>query len=62
MSSMCTFNAVKVQSGNGFIVDALFGNFAYLYKIYTVIELHTNFVVIHTGRQLVLHNVPSTFG
>ena len=29
MSSMCIFNAVKMQSGIGLIVDALLGNFAY---------------------------------
>ena len=29
-SLMCTFNAVKKQSGIGFIAGALFGNFAYL--------------------------------
>ena len=38
------FNAVKKQSGIGFIADALFGNFAYLHNLYTVIELHANFV------------------
>ena len=29
------FNAVKKQSGNGFVVDALFGNFAYLHNLHT---------------------------
>ena len=48
---MCIFNAVKKQSGIGFIVDALFGYFAYLHCLYTVVELHTNFVLIHFGRQ-----------
>ena len=43
-SSMCIFNAVKKQSGMGFRVDALFGNFAYLNNLYTVVELHINFV------------------
>ena len=42
--SMCIFNAFKKQSGIGFIVDALFGNFAYPHNLYTVVELHTNFV------------------
>ena len=45
---MSIFNAVKMQSGIGFIVDALFGNFAYLHNLYTVVELHINFVLIHT--------------
>ena len=40
---MCIFNAVKMQSGTGFIADALFGNFAYLHNLHTVIELHTDF-------------------
>ena len=48
---MCIFNAAKKQSGIGFIVDALFSNFAYLNSLYTVVELHTNFVLIHFGRQ-----------
>ena len=50
-ASMCTFNAVKKQSGIGFIVDALFGYFTYLHSLYTVVELHTNFVLIHFERQ-----------
>ena len=33
--SVCIFNAVKKQSGIGFIVDALFGNFANLHSLYT---------------------------
>ena len=49
-SSMCIFNAVKKQSGNRFIVDALFGDFAHPHSLYTVVELHTNFVLIHFGR------------
>ena len=39
------FNAVEKQSGIGFIVDALFGNFAYLHNSYTAVERHTNFVL-----------------
>ena len=54
MSSMCIFNAVKKQSGIGFIVDALFGCFVYLYSLYTIVELHTNFVLIHFRRQIYL--------
>ena len=50
-SSMCIFNAVKKQSGIGFIVDALFGYFAYLHNLYTVVQLHTNFVLIHFETQ-----------
>ena len=43
---------VKKQSGGiGFIVDALFGNFAYLNGLYKVVELYTNFVLIHFERQ-----------
>ena len=34
---MCIFYAVKKQSGIEFIVDALFGNFAYLYNLFTVV-------------------------
>ena len=50
-SSMCIFNAVKKQSGIGFLVDALFGNFADLHNLYIVVELHTNFVLIHCESQ-----------
>ena len=42
---MCIFNAVKKQPGNGFIIDALFRNFAYLHNLHTVVELHTNFIL-----------------
>ena len=52
MLSMCTFNAVKIQSGIGLIVDALFENVTYLHNLYTVVELCTNFVLIHFGSQL----------
>ena len=38
----------------GFIIDALFGNFVYLHNLYTVVELHTNYVLIHFKRQLLL--------
>ena len=48
---MRSFNAVKNQSGIGFIVDALFGSFVYLHNLHTVIEPHTNFVEIHFDRQ-----------
>ena len=34
------FNANKKQSGIGFIVDALFGNFTYLHNLYTVVKLN----------------------
>ena len=44
---MCIVNAVKKQAGIGFIVDALFDNFAYLHNLYTVVELHMNFLYIH---------------
>ena len=47
-SSVCIFNAVKKQSGIGFIVDALFGYFAYLHSFFTEVELHRNFVVIQS--------------
>ena len=50
-SSMCIFNAVKKQSGIAFIADALFDYFVYLHSLYIVVELHTNFVLIHFGRQ-----------
>ena len=43
----CIFNAAKKQSGIGFIVDALFGYFTHLHALYTVVELHTNFVLLH---------------
>ena len=48
---MCIYNAVKLQLGIGFIVDALFGYFAYLHNLYTVVELHTNFVLIQFENQ-----------
>ena len=41
---MCIFSAFKKQSGIGFIVDGLFGNFAYLHSLYAVVDPHTNFV------------------
>ena len=41
----------KIQSGIGFIVDALFDYFVYLHSLYTVVKLHTNIVLIHFGRQ-----------
>ena len=49
--SMCILNAVKKQSGIGFIADALFGSFACLHNLYTIVELHTNFVLIHSENQ-----------
>ena len=42
---MCIFNAFEKQSGIGFIVHTLFGYFAYLHSLYTVVELRTNFVL-----------------
>ena len=48
---MCILNAVKMQSGIEFTIDALFGNFAYLYNLYTVVKLHTDFVLMHFGSQ-----------
>ena len=51
ISLMCIFNAVKKLSGIRFIVDALCNNFTYLHSLYTAVELHTNFVLIHFGRQ-----------
>ena len=50
-SSVCIFNAVKKQSGIGFIVDALFGNFEYLHNLSTAVEMYTKFVLIHFGSQ-----------
>ena len=52
MSSMYNLNAVRNQSGIGCIVDALFGYCAYLHSLYTVVQLHINFVLIHFRRQL----------
>ena len=55
---MCIFNAVKKQSAIRFIVDALLGYFAYLHSLYTVIELHTNFVFIHFwNHNLIVHKL-----
>ena len=49
---MRIFNAIKKQSGIEFIVDALFGYFAYLHSFYTVVvELYKNFELIHFRRQ-----------
>ena len=53
-SLICIFKALKIQSVIGFIVDALSGYFSYLHSLYTVVELHTNFVLIHFGRQPIL--------
>ena len=50
------YNAVKKQSGIGFIVDALFDYFIYVRSLYTVVELHTNFVLIHFGRQPLIYS------
>ena len=50
-SSMLIFNAVKNHSGIGFIVDALLDNFVHLHNLYTVIELHINFILIYFGWQ-----------
>ena len=36
--STCIFDAVKKQSGIVFIVDAMFGNSAYIHNLYTVVE------------------------
>ena len=49
--SMCISNAVKKEPGIGFIVDVLFDYFAYRHNLYTVVELHTNFVLIHFESQ-----------
>ena len=46
--------AVKKQSGIGFIFDALFGYFVYTHSLYTVVELHTNFLFMHFGRHSLL--------
>ena len=45
------FKTGKKQSDIAYIVDGLFGNFAYLHSLYTVVEMHTSFVLIHFGRQ-----------
>ena len=50
-SIMYNSKAVKNLSGTGFIVGALLGNFAYLHSLNTVVEPHTNLVLIHFGRQ-----------
>ena len=50
-SSMCIFNTVRKQSGIEFTVDVLFGNFAYLHKLYKIVELYTNFVLTHFESQ-----------
>ena len=44
---MCISKAVKKQSAIGFVIDALFGNFTYLHNLYNVVELHTNFELLH---------------
>ena len=56
----CVFltpKSVKMQSGIGLIVYALFGNFAYLHNLYTVVELHKHFVLIHFGIPPSFHSV-----
>ena len=52
---MRIFNAIKMQTGIRIVVDALLGNFAYLHSLYTVVELHTNFVLIHFERQPIFY-------
>ena len=48
----CVFLTLsKKKSGIGFIVDVLCGNFTYLLNLYSAVELHTNIVLIHFGRQ-----------
>ena len=38
-SLMYIFNAVKKQSGIGFVVDALFGNISYPRNLFIIVEL-----------------------
>ena len=61
-SSMCIFNIVKKQSSIGFIVDALFCRFAYLHNLYTVVELHTNFLLIYILKVGPFHKTPIKSG
>ena len=49
--SMCIFNAVKNKSGIGYIVDALFGNLAYLHSLY---------ILIHFVRQPDIEDIASS--
>ena len=42
----CVF-MTQSQSNQASDDDALFCNVAYLHNLYTVVELHTNFVLIH---------------
>ena len=42
--SMCIFNSIEKQTDFGFIVDALFGYFAYLHNLYTAVELRTTLI------------------
>ena len=58
-SSVGIVDAIKKQSGIGFVVDALFGYFAYLHSLYTVVEVHTNFVLLHFGRQPMCNVIPA---
>ena len=50
-SSVCIFKAVKKQSGIEVIVNALFGYFAYIHSVYTIVEQNTNFVLKQFARQ-----------
>ena len=50
-SSMCIFNVVENQTGIGFIIDTLFGNITYLHNLCTVVERHTNIVLIYFESQ-----------
>ena len=52
IANLSIFNAIKMQSGIGFVVDALLGNFAYVHNLYSAVELHTNFALLHFGSQL----------
>ena len=46
----CVF-MMQSQSNQSSDDDALFGNVAYLHNLYTVVELHTSFVLIRTRRR-----------
>ena len=48
----CVFITQSKSNKASDLYDALFGNFAYLHNLYAAIELHTNFVLIHFGSQL----------
>ena len=41
------YTITKRRQCVGFIINTLLGNFAYQHSLYTVVEMHINFVLTH---------------